>query len=221
MDHRPEELNRDPAELQRDIDATRQRLRDDTDALSEKVHPGRVVGRRVERTRRTATRLRDKVMGTTDAGASSAGDLAGRATAQVESAASTVGGAVSDTVSAAPRMMRERTQGSPLAAGVIAFAAGWLVAGMLPATQPEKQLARAAEEQGSDAAGAVKDEARQMAQELKDDLREPARDATDGVRDSVMGAASNVRDQATSSAQDVADEAKQSAQNVRRGPDSQ
>jgi gas vesicle protein len=204
-------MDNGPEELKRDIERTRLQLREDADALNEKISPRRVVGRRVERTRHAATRLRDRVMGSAETGASAAGDMAGRATAKVESAASTVG----DTVTAAPTMVRERAEGSPLAAGMIAFAAGWLVAGLVPASAAERQLARTAQEHGGELAEPVKEEAAQVAHDLKEGMREPAREAVQEVRDSLTDAAATVREEGTATAQDVADETKQSAQKVR------
>ena len=206
-------MDRGPEELKQDIEATRRRLSADTDALGEKVNPRRVVERRVDSTKSAMGRVRDKVMGTAHSGASSVGDTASSAAGAVGSAASSVG----DTVTDAPHVVRERTQGSPLVAGGIAFAAGWLLAGLLPTTSQERQLVETAQERGGDLAGTVKEEVGQVAQEMKDNLGDEARDAVQQVRESATDAASTVRDESRDSAQQVAGEAKQSAQQVREG----
>lgn len=206
-------MDRGPEELKQDIEATRRRLSADTDALGEKVNPRRVVERRVDSTKSAVGRVRDKVMGSAESGASSVGSAA----SSVGSAASNVGDSVTSTVSDAPQLVRERTQGSPLIAGGIAFAAGWLIAGLLPASSAERQLVETAEDKGGDLAGTVKQEVGQVAQELKDNLGDDARDAVQQVRESATDAASTVRDEGRDSAQQVAGQAKDSAQQVREG----
>jgi len=47
-----------PEQIQRDIEGTRRALSTDVDRLAEKVSPGKVVGRRVERVKTGATSLR-------------------------------------------------------------------------------------------------------------------------------------------------------------------
>jgi ElaB/YqjD/DUF883 family membrane-anchored ribosome-binding protein len=177
-----------PEQIQRDIEGTRESLRTDVDRLTEKVSPGRVVGRRVERAKGGAHALRERVMGSVPdarSGASSAKDA-------VSSAASTVG----DAVTSAPEVVRKQTQGSPLAAGVVAFGVGMVVASLFPATEQEEQLAQQAEQK---AVGPVQEKAKEVAQEL----REPAQQAAQEVKQSVTDAASRTAQDAKSAAEDV------------------
>jgi hypothetical protein len=53
----------DPGQIRREIEQTQANLSQDVDALTEKVTPSKIVERRVDRARDTATRLKDKVMG--------------------------------------------------------------------------------------------------------------------------------------------------------------
>jgi gas vesicle protein len=110
-------------------------------------------------------------------------------------------------------MVRERTEGNPLAAGLIAFAGGWLVASLLPASGVEQRLAQTVGEHGVEP---VKQEATQVAQELKEDLRGPAEDAVSEVRDSITDAAGSVRDEGASAAREVKGQGRQAAQDVRQ-----
>ena len=208
MDDRPEQLRRD-------IEQTRQELRRDTDALNEKVNPSRVVGRRVERARQTMTRMKERVMGSADTGTTAVQDVGGKAVGTVESA----GSAIADTARSAPGEIRSRTEGNPLAAGLIAFSAGWLISGMLPATSKEKRLAQTVEDKGEQLVEPVKQEAAEVARDMKENLREPAQHAVDEVRESVGDAASTVRDEGQTAAQGVTDTAKESAENLRDGGD--
>ena len=202
----------DPEELKRNIEQTRREVGRDVDALTEKVSPGRVVGRRVERARAGVHRLKEHVMGSADSVGGSVTDTAGSALSTVQDAGSKVGGAVGS----APDAALARTRGTPLAAGLIAFAAGWVVAAAIPASTRERDMAQASKDKAMEAAGPVKEEAAQVVQEVKDNLREPAQESDDNVKQSASEAATDVADEGRSAAQQVADGAKDSADNVRQ-----
>jgi Protein of unknown function (DUF3618) len=194
----------DPEELKRSIDETRRKVGRDVDVLTEKVSPRRVAGRRVDRARSGVHRLRERVMGS----AESVGGTTGSAVSSVQEAGSRVG----DAVASAPDAAMARTRGTPLAAGVIAFAAGWVVAASLPASAKEREVAHEA----MDAAGPVKEQAAEIAQEVKENLQGPAMDAVDQVKQSASQAAGEVADEGRSAAEQVAGDAKQSADSMRQ-----
>jgi len=202
----------DPEELKRDIEQTRRDVGRDVDALTEKVSPGRVVGRRVDRARGGVHRLKEHVMGSADSMGGSVGDTAGSAVSTVQDAGSKVG----EAVGSAPDVARARTRGTPLAAGLIAFAAGWVVAAAVPASTREREVAQASRDKAMEAAGPVKEQAAQVAQEMKENLQEPAQQAVENVKQSASEAATEVADEGRSAAQQVADDAKESADNVRQ-----
>jgi hypothetical protein len=191
----------DPEQLKRNIAMTRRNVGRDVDALTEKVSPGRVVSRRIDRARYGMDRLKEQVMG-------SVGDTAGSAVSSVQDAGSAVG--------SAPDLARARTRGTPLAAGVIAFAAGWVAAAVIPASTKERELAQEAKDKAMDAAGPVKEQAAQMAQEVKENLQEPAQEAVEQVKQSASQAAGEVADESRSAAHQVSGDAKDSADHVRQ-----
>ncbi len=80
-----------------DIAGTRQGLTRDVDALTDRVSPGRVVERRVEKTRRGMGRLKDRVMGSADDAKSSLSDTAHGVAGSVSGTAQNVAGSVSGT----------------------------------------------------------------------------------------------------------------------------
>jgi hypothetical protein len=162
-------------ELRHEIAQRREDLSRDLDALGDKISPSRMAQRRTERMTSRMRRVRDNVMGTV-----------GDAESNVASTARQVPGAA-----------RERIEGNPVAAGLMAFGAGMLVATLVPASKPERELAKMAEP----AMRAAGDELRTTGQELVDDLREPARDAADQVRETAMGAADDVKETARSTVQ--------------------
>jgi flagellar biosynthesis GTPase FlhF len=198
----------DPEQLKRNIEATRRNVGRDVNALTEKVSPGRVVSRRIDRARYGIDRLKEQVMGSVE----SVGDTAGSTVSSVQDAGSKVG----DAVGSAPDLARARTRGTPLAAGVIAFAAGWVAAAALPASTKEREVAQEAKDTATEAAGPVKEQAAQMAQEVKENLQEPAQEAVEQVKRSASQAAGEVADESRSAAQQVAGDAKDSADNVRQ-----
>lgn len=176
-----------PEQIQRDIERTRANLSTDVDRLTEKVSPGRVVGRRVERVKGGATSVKERVMGA----APSTGDL----TSSIGDAASSVG----DAAGNAPAAVRRQTQGNPLAAGLVAFGVGMIAASLLPASQPEQELASKAQDKAGDLAEPVK----AKAQEFADGMREPVQHSVEQVKATATDAASETADQARSSVEDV------------------
>jgi gas vesicle protein len=202
----------DPEELKRNIEQTRRDVGRDVDALTEKVSPSRVVGRRVDRARGGIHRLKEHVMGSAESVGGSMSDTAGSAVSTVQD----VGSKVGDAVGSAPDIARARTRGTPLAAGMIAFAAGWVVAAGLPASTRERELARQTKDKAMEAAGPVKEQAAQVAREVKENLQEPGQQAVDSVKQSASQAATEVADEGRSAAQQVADGAKDSTDNVRQ-----
>jgi len=211
-----------PEELRREIEETRRDLSYDVDALNEKVSPSRVVARRVDRAKGSMTSVKERVMGSAKSGTSSlssttssATDTAGSAMSSAASSVSDAASSVTGAVSSSPQVARERTQGNPLAAGLVAFAGGWLVASLLPATQREEQLAEAVQDRAADLKEPLKEQAQQVAAELKDNLQEPAQQAVQQVKESATDAATTVKDEGQYQAASVSEEAKSSAQNVK------
>lgn len=198
----------EPERLRREIEGTQRNLSTDVNALTEKVSPGRVVERRVNRVRTALGGAKDRVMGTAADQASTAGDKVGG----VASATGDKLSSAADTVGEAPASIRRGTQGNPLAAGLIAFGAGWLVSSLLPASEPERRLA----DQATDLAREhVVPAARQAAEEVRDHLREPVQQAADSIRSEAADAATTVKDEARSAAEDVSGRAQEAQQNLR------
>jgi gas vesicle protein len=202
-------------QLRRDIDQTRRELGTDVDALTEKVSPKRVVGRRVDKTKDALGGVKEKIMGTASDATSPAGGVSGAASSVqdgVQNAASTV----SDTATSAAQTARRQAKGNPLAAGVVVFGLGWLASSLLPASKKERELAHTVKDQAQPAVQAVGQQAGQALSEVKDNLQEPAQQALQSVKDTGSDAASTVTDEARSAGQDVKDQAKDSGQQVQQ-----
>ncbi len=215
-------MSTDPDQIRSEIDQTQRELSADVDALTEKLSPPRIVERRVRRTRYAMTNMKDRIMGNTSDAYQTAGSAASGAGESVSTRASaardTVAGTASsavDTARSAPETMRRRTEGNPLAAGLIAFGAGWLISSLLPATEPEQQVASQvkdfAVEQGRPVASQLGEAGQQAAQELK----ESAQQRAEAVKETAADATSTVTGEAQSAAADVSGQAQQSAGRVR------
>lgn len=163
-----------PEEIQEDIERTRQDLRDSVDALQEKVSIKGAAGRSADRVKESVSSVKDTIMGTADSGVSSARGA-------VQSAGETAG--------ELPRRARRTTQGNPLAVGLGAFAIGWLVGSLIPASQREQEavekvnektdltapvqnVVSEAQEAGKQALQEVAQEARSGAQQVKESVQQ-------------------------------------------------
>ena len=179
-----------PENIQREIERTRAELSSNVDRLTEKVSPGRVVGRRVDKVKSGATTLRERIMGSPDDG----GGLRGAG-----DSLSNVAGGAKDTVSAAPEAVRSQTQGNPLAAGLIAFGVGMLLSSLAPASTAEQHVAASAEAKAKELAEPVKE----TGQQVVEDMKQPTQEAVERVKSTASEAASETADQAKASAGDV------------------
>lgn len=197
-------MSQDPDQIRADIERTRTNLSSDVDALADSVNPRNVARRQVDKVSGAATTVREKVMGS----ASSATDQVGSAASSVGDAASTVG----DKAGEVPAKARATTQGNPLAAGLVAFGAGLIVASLLPASQKEQRAAVAVKEK----AEPLTQEVTSVAKESAEHLKQPAQDAAQSVKDTAQDAAATVKEESTSAAQDVRSDALDATHSVRQ-----
>ena len=173
-----------------EIAGTRENLSRDVDALYDKVSPGRAVERRKAAVRGRVSSLRDSVMGS----AQSAGGSAQGAAGSVQDKAQSAVGAV-----------QSQTQGSPLAAGLVAFGAGMVISALIPASRAEAQAAQRLTETVKDSP--VMDEAKSVGQEIGENLKQSATEAAQEVKGTAQEAAANVKDEGQAAAQSVKEEA--------------
>ena len=167
-------MTSDPDQIRGNIEQTQANLSADVDALTDKVSPPRIVERRVNQTRTAVTSLKDRIMGSTSEHTS---NLTGTVSDSASSARDTVAAKASsaaDMASNAPDLARQRTRGNPLAAGLIAFGAGWLLSSLLPATETEQQVASQVKDVAAEKGRPVAQQLQQAGQEAAQDLRESA-----------------------------------------------
>ena len=190
-------------QLTRDIEARRAELSRDLDTLTDKVSPSQIVERRKEATRSRFRGMRDKVMGSaqdTRQGFSSAGS---DATDSMRDGAQNAAGTV-----------QRQTEGNPLAAGMIAFGAGWLMSSLMPASEKETRLAQQAVDRAKESP--LVDEAKSVGQEMGENLKESASEAADRVKSTAQDSAETVKAEGQSSTENVKAEGQSRAQNVQQ-----
>ncbi|AXO36179.1 DUF3618 domain-containing protein [Micromonospora sp. B006] len=209
-------MSTDPEQIRREIEATRNNLSSDVDALAYKVSPSRIVDDRKQRVRSALTNVKDKVMGTasdlghsTGHAAHSVGDHASSMASTVGDKAHSAASTVGDAAQRAPQVLRRKSEGNPIAAGVIAFGVGMLVSSLIPATRREQQVAAQVKAKAAEHGGVVKEKLGEVAGELKEELREPAQHAAESVKATAQDAAHAVKDDGRAAAQDVRHSAEQ------------
>ena len=167
-------MGQSPEALKDEIAGTRQDMSETLEALGDHVSPGRIIERRKNRIANGAQQLRERVMGSATDTASSISDVTG---------------SVADSARQAPQVVTERTQGSPLVMGAVAFGLGFVAAAVFPASRAEKE----ATGQLMAKAEPLTDELKSVGQEVVDTLKEPAREAVETVKDSAASGAEQVK----------------------------
>jgi len=200
-----------PDQVRAEIEQTRAELTGDVDRLVERTSPRKIAERRTERLRSAVRGTKERVMGIPSEGSQKVQGAADSARAGAHQAADTArAGAhqaaqgaqqAADVVRSAPEMAVRQTQGNPLAAGLIAFGGGLLVASLLPTSSAERQAGHQIREQAGDLAEPVKGVAQGVFEDSKSTFRESAE---------------HVKEAATSAAQTTGEEAKGQAQQVRQ-----
>jgi hypothetical protein len=226
-------MSTDPDQIRSEIDQTQRELSADVDALTEKLSPPRIVERRVQRTREAMTNVKDKIMGSTSdtyqtagsatsgvgdsvsARASSARDTAASAASSARDTAAGAASSAVDSVRSTPDAIRRRTTGNPLAAGLIAFGAGMLLSSLIPASEPEQQVATQVKDFATEQGRPMAQQLGQAGQEAAQELKESAQLRAESVRQTAADAASTVKGEAQSAAADVKDQAQESTGRVR------
>jgi gas vesicle protein len=161
-------------ELNEDIARTRAELSQDVDALQDKVSPTAILERRKSAVRDRWSSTKDKVMGS--------GQSAGHG--------------VSDATSNAGSAIEDRVDGSPLAAGMVAFGAGLVIAGLIPASKAEAQGAQRIKDVAQEHGQPIMDQAKSAAHEVGDHLKDKATEAAQEVKASAQESTDRVKDEA-------------------------
>lgn len=198
-------MSNNPDDIRADIDRTRAALGRDVDALAEKTDPAKVVDRQTDKIGGKWTQLRKSVMGSADDHPYSSSDNSTMDDARE------MADQASQRVKQAPDEVKRRTRGNPLAAGVIALGAGWLIGSLLPASKPEQDLAATAKDKTEPAI----EEAKSVARDMGETLQPQAQEAAESVTDSARSGMENVKSEGQHHASDIKDDVQHAAKDVR------
>jgi len=194
-----------PEEIRAEIEQTRSNLGHTLEDIEDRVSPSRIAERRTEAVRNRWQNMKESVMGSADDVRYSAqvrgGDLSERASS------------AADTVKGAPDQALQRARGNPLAAGLIAFGGGLLLASALPATQREQDAAQTLRDRYEEP---VKSEFQQAAKQAGEGLQGSAQQAVQEVRSTAQDAAQRTREDAKGSAQSVRGDAQRATEETRQ-----
>lgn len=173
-------------ELSTQIEGTRADLAEDLDALQDRVSPHAIMERRKAAARGKVHRVKSRLMGSAQDAKQGAGSTASQAVDTAE----------------------EKFEGSPLAAGLVAFGAGMLVSALIPATDTETEAARKVVDTAKEHGQPVMDEARSAGQDVGQHIKERATEAAQEVKDTASQSAQHVKQEGQTSAHQVQAEAK-------------
>ena len=192
-------MGKSASEVRSEIEDTRQDMSTTIDAIADRTSPGRIIQRRRQRMSDGWRSVRERVMGQAqDTYGSASGSAQGVAGGARDTAGTVVEGARQ-----APEKVLEQTQGNPIAAGLIAFGGGLLVASLIPPSEAEQRMAG----QVADKAQPLRDELQRAGQEVAEDLRSTAQEGAEQVKQRASQAAGTVQEDVRSSAGSVQEQA--------------
>ena len=170
-------------ELKQEAQTQRARMSETLEAIGDRVSPERMVERRKAAIGQSVRKVKDTVMGSRDYEEPRLAHMRDQAGNAVSSAA--------ERVQHTPDMIANQARGNPLAAGVVAFGAGMLLATLFPETPTEHRLLDAAQPQMQQAAEGLKE----AGKELAEDAKQHGQDAAEELKSAGSDAASSVKDQ--------------------------
>jgi gas vesicle protein len=204
-----------PEEIRREIEQTRANLGETLHDIEDRVSPSRIKERRTEAVKSRWRNVKESVMGTSDDVRYQADQRRQQVSGAASGAASQLSDAASgavDTVKSAPDQAMNRARGNPLAAGLVAFGGGLLLASVLPATQREQEAASTLKDRYAEP---VKQQLQEVGQQAKEGLQGTAQQAVQEVKSTAQEAVQNTKSEAQSSAQSVRGDAQGAAEQVR------
>jgi hypothetical protein len=186
-------------ELSQEIAETRRSMSSNVDALQERVSPSAMMERRKAAARSRLQSARDRVMGTArDTGSSAAG-----AVASARDSAQGAVGSVKDTAQDAASSTQARVEGAPIAAGLVAFGAGLVIASLIPASDKEARAAASVLDIAEQKGGPLVEEAKAAGREVAQDVAGAASEAVQTVKETAAQSSERVAAEGRSAADEV------------------
>lgn len=190
-------------ELSQEIAETRRSMSSNVDALQDRVSPSAMVERRKAAARSRLRSARERVMGTArDTGSSAVG-----AAASAKDSAQETLGSVKDTAQNAASSTQERVEGAPIAAGLVAFGAGLVLASLIPASDKEARAAAKVLDVAEEKAGPLVDEATAVGRAVAHDVADTASEAVQTVKEAAAESSERLASEGRSAVDETRSEA--------------
>ena len=142
-------------QLKHDAETQRARMGDTLEAIGDRLSPERMVERRKAAVGQTFRNMKESVMGSPGYQEPATARLRAQAESARDSATSAVHNAT-EHVQQAPQALADQARGNPVAAGIIAFGAGVLLATLLPDVAHRTARCRGGEAAAQEAAEQLK-----------------------------------------------------------------
>jgi hypothetical protein len=205
-------MSENPDAIRADIEATRARLGTNVDAVADKVTPSHIVQRRSNKVKES---VKDAVFGVKEQVMGTADHTTDRVHLPVHAGTGSTGAHLADAgtpIGDAPRQVRVKTQGNPLAAGLIAFGAGMLLSSLIPASEKEREAAETLKAKAEPITTELTEAARNVAEGLK----APAQEAMENVKTTAAEATDHVKAEGQTAVDDVKYRAADASDNVQQ-----
>lgn len=224
-------------ELSQTIQALEVRIDEVRESVVDKVSPKRVLQRKTAEVRQRLEDMGAAITGSTQAMTGSVkdakatladkssmttertGDLMGRTKSKIRGQAQELSERAEEVTSgtgsqakAAPAVLRQRTESNPMAAGLVALGAGFLVAALLPPTDRERQTAARVQTRLEP----VKKQVTQVGKDIAGELQQSAQGSVEQLKERATEAVEQVKQDAQSSTEVVKDEAQDATTQVKR-----
>ena len=197
--------------LRREIAESREHLGTAVDAIGDRVSPGRIAERQANQVRNRVRDVREGIMGTASGATDTIGFGVGGAAQKVSGSASGAAEKVKGAPQSVKQVATRQTQGAPLAAGLVAFGAGALVAALLKPSPREGQVAQTLLEK----AEPVKEAASDAGNELASGLKEEGQQSVEQVKEKAVSATEQVKETAQQSAERTTEAGRDASQQVK------
>ena len=201
-------------ELGQTIGALEQRLAQTREDVIDRVSPKRVWHRKTDELRRRVGAVAGSVTGTTERMEMQMATSKSRVRGEVQELAGQTSEGVSRAADGARNTqagLRQRAEGNPMAAGLVALGAGVLVASLLPPTPAEQRAARRVR----DGLGPLQQRAGEAGRELAEGVSESAQERMDQVKSRANEAVQQVKDETATSTEEVKTETKAASRRVK------
>ncbi|MFJ9596753.1 DUF3618 domain-containing protein [Streptomyces virginiae] len=203
-----------PDELRTDVEYRRAHLARNVDRLADRMTPSRIAQRKVDSVRHRVSGVKERVMGTAQDTAQGTSSSLHQAADSISETAAHAGSSAQEAIQQAPAQIKRQTQGSPLAAGLMAFGAGMLAAALLPTSEVEEHAGRRLREHSEDLLEPVKQTALDAAHEVRDELQEPVAHAVEAIKDKAQEAVSTTGEHAQHAGHETAEGLRRAGQDT-------